>query len=568
MPGLGISRPISAHFAPILDESTVSNDISFRSVRRPDRRRRTIAGRLLKWTSVIVVVALVVTLGLLVRKATTAMEPLTIETLVLNDIDPDAPQHMVEGTSVTLVVGVDRRAVQPESISSSTADQRGPALAMMVSLVQTSPERDGTVVINFPTDLQVRPPGLLDIGTTRLDQVQALGGPDALVATVQDLTGIPIDHYVEVDLAGVVGVVDTVGGVEVCLDDVVPGPEPGSEVVSEAVAAATAAPPPDGGGAGDETSSAATASAAATTAPAAPASDPVTPAGSEPADGATTTDPVAAPGATSATTAATGGEAGVSAGCQVLDGAAAAGYLSSRSDADQPLPVQRQRIAEQHYLIARVLDRLRLREVLTNPFRVNDVLDSLQMAVASEVDPGLRGLFGVADDIAEFDRDQLIVRVVPAYRRSEDGDTLLYADQATTLFEAVAAGDDLGQIGIMTSDDLGPEDVTVLVVNGVGTPGLAGSAQSYLASRGFDVACAVNPSDLDPRATFDPTQEATVLQYLSSDSVLAELVIEALGSLPIENLQVETMPPQPNKPECVFDQGPANVVMTVGSSWE
>ncbi len=537
----------------------MSDDSVFRSVRRPDRRRRTLAWRLLKWAIVVAVIALVVVVGLLVRKAATALEPVDIQTLVLNDMDPDAPQDVVEGTSTTLVVGVDRRAVQPESIASSTADPRGAALALQVSLVQTSPEREGTVVVNFPADLEVRPPGLLDIGTTRLDQVQALGGPDALVATIQDLTQMPIDHYVEVDLAGVVGVVDAVGGVEVCLDDVILGPEPGTVAATEAVEPSSTAPSTAPADAASGTAgSPSPASAGASSATASPA----TPADSTPQADAATGSATTAP--TSGATALTG----QSAGCQLLDGAAAAGFLSSRADANQPLEVQRQRIAEQHYLIGQVLDRMRLTAVLTNPFRVNDELDSLQQAVASDIDPGLRGMFEVAGDIADFDRDELIVRVVPSYRRSEGGETLVYVDQATTLFQAVRQGDDLTGVGITTSDELGPEDVTVVVVNGVGTPGLAGSAQSYLASRGFTVACAVNPSDLDPRAGFDESQENVVLQYLPSDRVLAELVIEALGSLPVEELEVEAMPPQPDNPECVFDEGGVNVVMTVGSAWE
>lgn len=527
----------------------MSDSPVFRSVRRPERRRRTAAGRVLKWTIVLVVLALVATIVLLVQKAASALQPLDIQTLVLNEIDPDAPVDEVEGTSTTLLVGVDRRAVQPAAIADSTADPRGPAVALMVALVQNSPEREGTAVTTFPTDLQVRPPGLLDIGTTRLDLVQALGGPDALVATVQELTQMPIDDYVELDLAGVVGMVDAVGGVEVCLDDVVLGPEPGS---SEAEAAEAAS---EAGGAD------------ATIPPTSPASGSPAPA----TPGPTTATPTAP--APTGTVDATGpddpaGEDALSSGCQVLDGAAAAGFLSSRADAAQPVEVQRRRIAEQHYLVSQVLERTRLTAVLANPLRVNGVLDALQAAVASNVDPGLRGMFEVAGDIAAFDRSELVVRVVPSYRRSEDGDTLLYVDQATSLFQALRAGDDLADVGGTVSDEVGPEAVTVLVVNGVGTPGLAGSAQTYLANRGFEVACAVNPSDLDPRATFDPEQEAIVLQYLSRDSVLAELVIEALGGLPVEDMQVEALPPMPSNPECVVPEDGVDIVMTVGSAWE
>ncbi|MBY5164437.1 LCP family protein, partial [Salsipaludibacter albus] len=213
----------------------MSDPSVFRSVRRPDRRRVHLAGRLVR---ILVVVAILVVLGVagwLLWRTTNALEPLELQTFVLNETDPDALTDSVPGTSTTLVVGVDRRQAPPEDLAGSDADPRGMALTPAVMLLQTSPERPGTAVVTFPANLAVDPPGV--VGQTSLDRVQALGGPDLLLATVQDATGMPIDHYVEVDLAGVVDVVDAVGGVEVCLDDVVLGPEP-----SAGGAGASAAP--------------------------------------------------------------------------------------------------------------------------------------------------------------------------------------------------------------------------------------------------------------------------------------------------------------------------------------
>ncbi len=50
----------------------------------------------------------------------------------------------------------------------------------------------------------------------------AFGGAPLLVASVEQLTGIHIDHYVELGFGGVVGAVDAFGGVEIC-------PETGDE---------------------------------------------------------------------------------------------------------------------------------------------------------------------------------------------------------------------------------------------------------------------------------------------------------------------------------------------------
>lgn len=525
----------------------------FRSVRRPERRGRGLAARLAKWLIVLLLVAAVAIVGLLVHKAAGAMDPVSLQTLVLNETDPDALVDEVEGTQVTLVVGVDRRAVPPAAIADATADPRGPAAAQMISLVQTMPTRDGTAVVTFPLDLMVLPTGQPD--HVRLDRVQALAGPDALLATIQRLTGIRVDHYVEVDLAGVVDMVDAVGGVEVCLDEVMQAPAPtGSPSASEG-GSATATPARSSGTASPAPTTGTTSTPRTGATSTSSATPGVTPsAGDGPADATSTASPSP--------------RDGVSQGCQVLDGAAAAGFLSSRSDPSRPVGVQRRRIAEQHYLLSRVLDRTRLSTVLFNPLRVNRVLDALDTAVVSDVDPGLRGMLDMADGITTLDRNGLIVRVVPSYRRSEDGDTLLYPDQAAALFQALRSGESLAEVGRVTGDEVGPEDVNVLVVNGVGTPGLAGDAATYLQSRGFQVACAVNPSDMDPRATFDDSQVDIVLQHRERAQVATELVVTALGDLPVMVREVEQLPPMPANPECRFNEdGTVDVVMTVGTGY-
>ena len=43
-----------------------------------------------------------------------------------------------------------------------------------------------------------------------------IGGPELLVQTIEQNTGIRIDDYVEIGMGGVAGIVDAVGGIEVC----------------------------------------------------------------------------------------------------------------------------------------------------------------------------------------------------------------------------------------------------------------------------------------------------------------------------------------------------------------
>ncbi len=51
-----------------------------------------------------------------------------------------------------------------------------------------------------------------------LDRRAREAGRRALVATVRDLTGVSVDHYAEVNLAGFVEMTDAIGGVPVCLN--------------------------------------------------------------------------------------------------------------------------------------------------------------------------------------------------------------------------------------------------------------------------------------------------------------------------------------------------------------
>lgn len=55
------------------------------------------------------------------------------------------------------------------------------------------------------------------LGGSALDQQSRQAGRRELVATVQQLTGVTIDHYAEVNLAGFFEITDVVGGVPVCL---------------------------------------------------------------------------------------------------------------------------------------------------------------------------------------------------------------------------------------------------------------------------------------------------------------------------------------------------------------
>ncbi|WP_318656428.1 LCP family protein [Scrofimicrobium canadense] len=70
-------------------------------------------------------------------------------------------------------------------------------------------------MVSLPRDTYVDIPGW---GWNKLNAAFSFGGPQLLVETVQNMTGVTVDHFVQVNMDGVAQLVDAVGGVEMCLD--------------------------------------------------------------------------------------------------------------------------------------------------------------------------------------------------------------------------------------------------------------------------------------------------------------------------------------------------------------
>jgi LCP family protein required for cell wall assembly len=76
------------------------------------------------------------------------------------------------------------------------------------------PASGQAVLISLPRDSWVDIPGF---GFNKINAAYALGGPKLLAQTVENVTGLRIDHYMEIGFGGFVGVVNSVGGVHICL---------------------------------------------------------------------------------------------------------------------------------------------------------------------------------------------------------------------------------------------------------------------------------------------------------------------------------------------------------------
>lgn len=97
---------------------------------------------------------------------------------------------------------------------SSSNDGVGGQRSDTIMLVHV-PDTGTPSLISLPRDTYVSIPGY---GNGKLNSAYAVGGPEMLVDAVEDLSGLTVDHYVEVGMDGISSLVDAVGGVELCLD--------------------------------------------------------------------------------------------------------------------------------------------------------------------------------------------------------------------------------------------------------------------------------------------------------------------------------------------------------------
>ncbi len=115
-----------------------------------------------------------------------------------------------------LLVGSDSRAgltkAEADALGLDTEDAGQHTDTIM--LVHLSERGQQPVVVSIPRDSYVNIPGK---GQNKINAAYSLGGAKLLTNTVEQVTGIHVDGYLEVGFVGFAGIVDSIGGVEVCV---------------------------------------------------------------------------------------------------------------------------------------------------------------------------------------------------------------------------------------------------------------------------------------------------------------------------------------------------------------
>ena len=127
-----------------------------------------------------------------------------------------------------LVVGSDNREgltkAQIRELRVGGTDVAAGGRSDTMLLVHISKARDAAFIVSLPRDTLVTIPAhISQDGKSqipdrpgKLNAAFAFGGAPLLIETIELMTALKIDHYIEVSFAGFVGVVDALGGIKVC----------------------------------------------------------------------------------------------------------------------------------------------------------------------------------------------------------------------------------------------------------------------------------------------------------------------------------------------------------------
>jgi LCP family protein required for cell wall assembly len=121
-----------------------------------------------------------------------------------------------------LIVGSDTRTGQGSGYG-SLADASGNGHSDTTLLLHISADRKSAFAVSIPRDSWVSRPGCKANGTTdgttvsgKFNAAFAAGGRACVISAVKALTGVPIDHFIEVEFKGFEAIVNALGGVTIC----------------------------------------------------------------------------------------------------------------------------------------------------------------------------------------------------------------------------------------------------------------------------------------------------------------------------------------------------------------
>ncbi|ROR91557.1 LCP family protein [Nocardioides aurantiacus] len=130
------------------------------------------------------------------------------------DIAPDAERPDQQPGRTYLLVGSDSRKGLSEAENRRLGTGGVGDVGQRTDTIMLLHTGAGpSMLLSIPRDSLVNVPGA---GRTKINSAFARGGPELLVQTIEENTGVRVDDYVEIGFGGFVNAVDAVGGITVC----------------------------------------------------------------------------------------------------------------------------------------------------------------------------------------------------------------------------------------------------------------------------------------------------------------------------------------------------------------
>lgn len=137
---------------------------------------------------------------------------------VISGLFTRTPNLMLEPASGkalnVLLVGSDSREGLSDPLDVERFGSVGGKRADTLILAQLIPTQQRGVLVSFPRDLFVTVHGGGREFQSKINAAYGYG-PQSVIDTVGALTGLPINHYMEIDIRGFRGMVDAVGGIDI-----------------------------------------------------------------------------------------------------------------------------------------------------------------------------------------------------------------------------------------------------------------------------------------------------------------------------------------------------------------
>ncbi|WP_424532833.1 LCP family protein [Sphaerisporangium viridialbum] len=177
------------------------------------------------WLAAIVLTVVLVIVGSLVAVYVKLTGNVKHIEVTREDLGTTRPPKAPTAAINVLIVGSDQRDGKNAKYGHRISGERTDT----IMLAHLSPKRDNAMIISFPRDSLVQLPACRAQPAQHLtgqrphlgmiNESFNFGGIGCTWNTIETLTGIHIDHFVKVDFTGFKGMVDAVGGVNVCLPE-------------------------------------------------------------------------------------------------------------------------------------------------------------------------------------------------------------------------------------------------------------------------------------------------------------------------------------------------------------